>query len=134
MLGGDKYMSEKYDKIVERSKGVIGERYTTEIIGIAQKLLPQIEEAIKKSDKGTHIISMKDMMSYIPKFESYHPSLESIFCILSSVLWPHHISADISYDAEDFCLYLIFSKPSPRDDEPSIKNCADKWMYIYEEL
>lgn len=124
----------KYEEIVERSINITGKRYTEEIIGIAQKLLPQIEEAIEKSDKGTHIISMRDIMSYIPKFEPYHPSLESIFGILSSVLWSHYISTDISTNAEDFCLCLIFSKPMPRDEEPSIQNCTDKWMYLYTEL
>lgn len=124
----------KYEEIVERSRNITGKRYTAEIIGIAQKLLPQIEEAIEKSDKGTHMISMRDMTNYIPKFEPYRPSLESVFCILSSVLWSHYISTDISYDAENFCLSLIFSKPMPRDEEPSVQNCTDKWMYLYIEL
>lgn len=125
----------RYEKIIKKSKEyATGERYTTEIIAISRKLLPKIEDGIEKSDKGTYVISMKDMMSYIPKLENYNPSLESIFCILSSVLWPHYISTDISYDPEDFCLHIIFSKPSPREEEPSIENCTKKWMVLYEEI
>jgi len=128
-------MSKIYDKIVERSTEVIGERNTAEIIGIAQKLLHQIEEGIEKSNTGTYLIPMKDMMkTHIPQTVRERWTLESLFCILSSVLWPHYISTDISYDAEDFCLYLIFSKPSPRDEEPSVENCTKKWMYTYTEL
>ncbi len=125
----------RYEQIIKRSKEyATGEKYTTEIIGMSQRLLPQIREGIEKSDRGTYIISLKDMMSYIPKLENYNPSLESIFCILSSVLWPHYISTDISHDAEDFCLYIIFSKPMPRDEEPSVENCTEKWIDIYKEV
>lgn len=128
-------MPKRYDKIIERSKEVIGERNTAEIIGIAQKLLHQIEEGIEKSNTGTHLISMKDIVkTHIPQTVRERWTLESLFCILSSAFWHHYISTDISYDAEDFCLYLIFSKPSPRDEEPSVENCTKKWMYIYKEI
>lgn len=125
-------MSERYEKILERSKEMIGDRNTAEFIVIAEEFLPQIEKGINKSDNGTYVISMKDMMKQIPQSarEGFF-SLESFFSILCSVNWDNWISTDINCNTEDFCLYLAFNKPYSREEEPSIENCYEKWMNVF---
>lgn len=135
-------MSEQYEKTIERFNIVLGKEVTTIIIEIAQSLIPQIEEGVEKArltktdmvGETGYTIYMNDIAYLFENLSEEDYSIESVVCILSSVLWSHDISVQTIYGLgknRNFNLGLLFYKRGADEKEPSVEDCTFMWLQMW---